>query len=233
MLVGLNNVFLSIARTRLTTFMEGRLCQDQFVGEIVVNSGCTINPESNVERSDFLTRVPIPEYVRPSSPCILLVLESPHISEYKGSYPQPAAGNGYGDTGRSIRNIFCEVIILNNVLPCGKYPLIIINAVQFQCSLGDIKKHRDVIFRKCWEAFAKEDFRNRFSNIYKSGDVIINACTAGSNQKVNEIKIRELVKAEIELIRTTGFEVQHPSSWMRIRNTANKHSTIPNYCWKT
>lgn len=228
-----NNAFLSIARTRIINFAEGRVCQDQYVGEITISDEHISTLQSNVDGSDFITRVSTFEYNRPARPCVLFILESPHISEFKGSFPRPAAGNGYGDTGNAIRNLFSEVIFLNKFIPIGKYPLIIINAIQFQCSLGDIKKHRDIIFRKCWEAFAKEDFRIRFSKIYENGDIIINACTAGGKKKVAEIKIRELVKTEIESIGVTAFEVQHPASWMRIHNEANKQSLIPDYSWKT
>ncbi len=224
--------FLKIARERLPLFSEGRLCPDQFVGEILINNGLTANPESNELKTDFLVRQPIPEYLRPSTPSILLVLESPHTTEYAGCHPRPAAGNGYSETGRAIREIFCEAIHLHKSQPNGRYPLFIINAIQFQCSLGNIKKHRDAIFRKCWTEFAQENFRSRFLSIYKHGDITINACTAGKKPKVDEVKIRELIKIEIEKITSTSFEVQHPASWRRIRNTAIKRCLPPSFRWQ-
>ena len=225
--------FEKYARSRLPGFSEFRPCPDQFVGVISVHNEVTENPQVNGEKCDFLVRVPVNDFIRSTSPCILMILESPHVSEYSGISPRPAAGNGYGDTGRSIRELFGEVFDLHELLPHGNYPLIIINAIQFQCSLGDIKKHRDIMFTQCWVGLGRIDFATRFKSIYRNGDVVVNACTAGGSRRKNEKRIRELVKSEIEVMVNAAFEVEHPCNWMRIRNKALKQGVRPSYRWRS
>ena len=69
-----------------------------------------------------------------------MVLESPHVDEFIGNI-----GPAKGFTGDMIRNFLHEVINLQDVDGFG---LVLINAIQHQCSLGtSTSAHRDKIFR--------------------------------------------------------------------------------------
>ena len=229
-------MFLTIARQYSRNFKEGRKCPNQFVGMISVANRCTSNPTSNESGNDFSIRDDTDSYVRPETPIIILILESPHKAEFDNQYPspKPAAGNKYSNTGRIIREIFGEVCSIHDYLPNGEYPLVILNAIQYQCSLGKrTTSYRDKVFIECWSNFGKLDFKNELLKFYKPDDIIINACSCGHNKT----KLRALVKESIKNIVTPTppsiLEVEHPSNWKRRKNIALKNGGIPNYSWKS
>jgi hypothetical protein len=108
--------------------LEERRCPDQFSGVI-----------SEVERSgNFACRVSASERP-PNLPCVLLILESPHTSEFDAC-PGPAKGS----TGRNIVRYLRQVPGLQDK---GDFGLLLVNAVQFQCSLGrPTSEVRDAVF---------------------------------------------------------------------------------------
>ena len=134
---------------------------------------------------------------------------------------KPAAGT----IGRNIRNLFNEAIGLKNHLKDGYYELILMNTIQYQCSLGfDTKDCRDKIFIKCWNDFGKSDLENRLKSLFNSGDIVINACTAGKTKP----KLREIV--ENKIIKINGgstIKVEHSSNWLL------RYNTDKNYNWRT
>jgi len=224
-------MFLEIAQKIITSYSEGRTCPDQCIGTIKILNNTTQSPEENTSKDDFKIRTNLDEFERTNSPLIIMILESPHTSEFSGVTPIPVAGNGNGDAGKAIRELFSEVFDIHNHLNDGEYNLIILNAVQYQCSLGKgTTEHRDKVFIECWNTFARNDFKKRLLSIYESGDIIINACTAGTVKP----KLREMVKSTItKLIGRSLFEVEHPSNWMRAYNTARKSKLSANYNWKS
>lgn len=223
-------MFLEIAKNYVPNFNERRVCPDQYLGNVRVDSTRTSNPISNEAGSDFATRLDVRNFKRANLPIVILITESPHISEYSGEV-RPVAGVGYGDAGRAIRDLFQEACDIHNYLTVGGYPLVVLNAIQYQCSLGDIKKFRDKVFIECWSVFGETNFKSRLRSLFKPGDIIINACTAGSTRK---IKLRELVKTAIdEAVGPATLEIEHPCNWRRTHNTAIKNGVSPNYLWKT
>lgn len=224
-------MFLEIAQEIINTYSEGRVCPDQCIGTIKISNNTTQSPEENSSKDDFKSRTNLDKFERTNSPLIIMVLESPHTSEFSGVTPKPVAGNGNGHAGKAIRELFSEVFDIHNFLRDGEYNLIILNAVQYQCSLGeDTKKYRDKVFIECWNKFARNDFKKRLLNTYESGDIIINACTAGKTKP----KLREIVKSTItKLIGPSLFEVEHPSNWVRTYNAARKNKLSANYNWKS
>lgn len=219
------NQFLKIAKIFKPDFNEGRSCPDQIVGSIKVTDGKIHNPSSNCAGNDFLERINLPSNLTQTSRNIILILESPHIKEFEGA-PRPAAGNGPGEAGYAIRNLFSAVCSIHE-LSNGNYSLILMNAIQYQCSLGNINKYRDNVFIKCWSEFAENNFLDRLTEIYKKDDLIINACTVGNNK---ELKLRTLVGKSISKINPTSvLTLEHPASWARTNNSIKKYKTKTNF----
>ena len=232
-----NSNFLKITQSLEPKFSNNRRCPDNYIGDIIIKNGKIINPESNDKCSDFKIRNKISSWQFKLSSKIILIIESPHKNEFIGSL-----GPAKGPTGKNIRDHFNIVIEDLIKLKDGSYPLILMNAIQYQCSLGfDTKKYRDKIFRECWDKGGSDCFKLRLGCIYLVNDVVINACTAGKADKLNK-KLREMAKDAINEIlgdEIKCIEVEHPSNWKReinrvkkINRTHNK-SESPNFKWKT
>ena len=221
-------IFIKIAN-KYSSNIKRHICKDQYVGNINVNNIITSNPVSNSSNDDFDSRVYMKDFQRTNSPIIILILESPHNNEFKSKTPKPAAGNSAGSTGKGIRQLFYDACQVHNHLGNGNYNLVIINAIQYQCSLGEIpSKYRDKVFADCWYFFGKNNFKKRLISLYKNGDVIINACTAGKKTP----KIRNLVQEAInQSVGSTTIEVEHPSNWQLRKNEAG--NGIADYSWRS
>jgi hypothetical protein len=179
-----------------TESLEKRTCPDQYVG--------LVSEIKEVDRGFGSRKDPM---CRPGEQAVILVLESPHIEEFKDE-----RGPAKGVTGRNIVSFIGEVLGLKDKI---EGPLILMNAVQYQCSLGQpTKEYRDEVFTATWQGGGKEDFISRLTKIYRDGDTIICACTRGymSDRKRH---LRQLVYTAIQeaypnatvLLRT------HPAAW--------------------
>lgn len=111
---------------------------------------------------------------------LLIVLESPHVEEYNKKFPI-APAPALGSTGCNLDKYFLGII--SEYIPEGKYHVILSNAIQYQCSLGeDTEKYRDRVWLKLW--LCKDFDRNFFNRIeFYRPDVIVNLCTKGSHKK--------------------------------------------------
>ncbi len=175
--------------------LESRSCSDQYLGKLSEIVGCT----------SFPMRVAASE--RTTQPCIVMVLESPHVDEFIGT-PGPAKGF----TGDMIRNHLLEAL---RGLNHDGFGLILINAIQHQCSLGtDTSLHRDVIFRAVWAEGGRENFCSRLLSVVLPGDIVMNCCTKGNDFEAN-YPLRSLVEASIRdtLPSTVNVRRMHPASW--------------------
>lgn len=119
----------------------------------------------------------------------IVILESPHIDEFDQS------GNGI----RPLKNdkyfiekfgeLLNKSINFNNKLTqTTKYTVYLVNAIQYQCSLGyPTEYYRDYVFLYYWER-KKQDFMDRLKKIINSKTIgIINLCTKGSHKMVHQI----------------------------------------------
>lgn len=187
------------------------ICRDQSVGLV----GETCLPElKNFKQRIFIDEEP--EMRHDASGRIVLLLESPHryefTSERKGLSPK---GPAYGKTGSNIRKF------LKNIIPLDfgdidSHELILVNAVQFQCSLGlplwnhpDNQKFKNAVVTECLRQKAfRNHLRCRVQSLVKgSTDIIAIASgqTSGVNQRVEGI-VHDLTR---QLVAGMG----HPSSW--------------------
>ncbi|MBV5330612.1 MAG: hypothetical protein JZU65_23775 [Chlorobium sp.] len=181
--------------------IEERDCHDQYVGKI---SGF------HSDQNDFFVRTPADE--RPNGlSCLIIVLESPHIKEFQGD-----VGPAKGKTGSLIRKWISSVDV--DLLEYSGYGLILVNAIQYQCSLGmPTKCFRDEVFRAAWNMGGDKEFITRLKMYYHSGDAVVNCCTKGNSTK-NELRRmvqKAIAKANLGCV-TLGRP--HPSSWFSKQN---------------
>lgn len=178
--------------------LDLRPCPDQYVGKIAVI-------QSNKKITD---RQPAEQ--RPQGePCVLLVLESPHIREFRHQ-PAPAMGS----TGTSIATRLSNIRGLDDASGFG---LVLLNAIQHQCSLGlPTTVARGHVFLEMWQSGGSESFTKRLDTLFRPGDIVVNACTKGGKRKPAE-QLRVLVQSAIEsTLRGKGAVIlrrTHPSSW--------------------
>lgn len=141
---------------------------------------------------------------------IVIVLESPHIDEFEPKgHPCPANGK----TGRFLRSFWGKIFGDDY----NDKDIVLVNAIQYQCSLGFSPIDgliRDSVFQ---ELLAKPcfacDFRKRVSNVICPGDIVLNACTTG-RARIGKKNNKEMVS---EVLGSGGWcviNVAHPASWL-------------------
>lgn len=210
----LDEVFRAVSRAYLEAFVPGNACPDQYVAD--------------------LGRGPIRFFRQPADQAptelapVVLVLESPHNDEYSDrDHPAPANG----ETGERIKKHLQRVLKrLGDANLVGR-PLILVNAIQYQCSLGGYGKvgvptrfHRDNMFVRMWGLDTNAipaNFRARlsryvgchqpFSQHHQGGYVIVNACTKGTAVRQLRMMVEDAVIAALG--RQSHIKVEHPSCW--------------------
>lgn len=181
--------------------LEERPCPDQWVGTLGQLRNC----------GAVTSR--LPSSTRPNNGAVLLVLESPHTSEFKGPL-----GPAMGNTGTLIAR---HALSVRGLEGKDNAPLVLINAIQYQCSLGEKRSpYRDRVFIATWQEFGRSDFVARLKATYQAGDLVVCACTKGGGGKVDK-SLRQLVYEAIvdalpedaQVLRRT-----HPSRWFSQKN---------------
>lgn len=167
-------------------------CPDKYVGCVKNNLKCRCFKES-IDASSLDPRSREKRFI--------LVLESPHIKEFESKMsPMPACGY----TGSRIR--YCWHEVFDDMF--DDYDLILMNAVQFQCSLGFCPLQpeiRDDVFLRMFSGDCRRCFVERVELYCRKEDVIVLATTN---------RVREVVRQSLK----SGFsaEIPHPSSWRSI-----------------
>ncbi len=184
--------------------IERRTCPDQFVGffgqtgYIATHGSKNFEVRENVADQNW------------DQPPIIVVLESPHVQEFRAAMPGPAQGT----TGRHIRLFLGDALRSLNLT--GLHPLILMNAIQHQCSTGVATRHfRDKVFTAMWaEQCVKKDFERRLGEYAAEGALVINACTKGAEKL--KIKLFELVEETISCSvgRPSDLSIKHPAGWL-------------------
>lgn len=191
--------------------IERRSCPDQYVGSIADIRAI----------QEFPLRHPVSERP-PDQRCLVLVLESPHIHEFAG---EPAPANGR--TGTNISKMLPEDPQVSTLVGYG---LVLINAIQYQCSLGhQPARFRNKVFVATWNAGGKESFKARIASLYRTGDQVMNCCTKGTT-KARCPQLRMLVHAAIgeALPHVNILRRTHPSSWCSPTQARRVWEQLPN-----
>ena len=207
---------------------------------IVVPSVLEKKSPTNAEKEDLYQlreKCNISERVQKESlKTIAIILESPHTDEFlKGTSGWKPIGPACGTTGRNLRNWLPEVLL--NYVPCivdsqnnhkakyhsckdiesGVYAVKLINAVQYQCSLGEeTTKFRDLVFSNLWECDGgevKESFSRRLNTACPN--IVINCCTKGyvsDEQKELRYLVQKEITTQNKKSNSLLLRAAHPSS---------------------
>ena len=178
------------------------------------------------------------------TPKIILILESPHKNEFahrrcreksncdSACNPLPAPAQGL--TGENIKH-YLPLIFNDSTL--SEYYVALINSIQYQCSLGDLKLGvKDVIFQALLasaDKYYEDSFKKRFIRVYNPAkDIVINCCTndggQGSGKDIVRNILDSLVRRDTSIARRFHIlEMSHPSCWHF--SCANRCVKIHNY----
>ena len=157
----------------------------------------------------------------PENDILLLLIESPHKHEFNG---EVANGPAFGAAGTRINNYLAGILEKGEIeLDKSRYDLLLVNIIQYACSLGqDLKLIKNKMLKDSWNSDKndfKNDFKNRLTKILQTAKanqknvLIINCCTstiAGIKSSVTEI-IKETIK-ETNYVNEI-YSCHHPSSW--------------------
>lgn len=174
-------------------------------------------------RSDFSDRPAIDAI---GTKIILLVLESPHTSEYEDKPKSsnelkpkaPAQGKNPGDAGGAIEQ-YLYIILRQTNLANGFYSLVISNPIPYQCSLGCIvnrlnKNIRDAVWEAIWKTkdvdnnyVIQENFIARYATYQPV--CTINCCTESLTNFVSDL----LIKNNIDNL----YKTHHPAMQWNIK----------------
>ena len=182
-------------------------CPDQIFGQMC---GKRYLPYSIADRED-ISYEETPTNTTPLRSPIVIVLESPHKSEFSGLKP---LGIAHGKTGilfnKKFETLISKTDIFQDLTVNDIHDIILVNAVQYQCSLGlplnkyENKLKRDEIWLTCFERQCACDLRDRISALQPFA--VINLCTKG-------VKNLQLVLHEKICDFPNYMYGTHPSTW--------------------
>ena len=112
---------------------------------------------------------------------IVVILESPHIKEFFEEPNGPANGSSGTNLQKYFWNVLEQIFKEHENLRILQYRIILMNSIQYQCSLGvDTKRFRDHVWLKLWyDCNLKEDFSERLKEYHPK--IILNLCTQGNH----------------------------------------------------
>ncbi len=162
---------------------ETSKCPDITAGFVI--NGELISWFSGEER--LRTNENDPEKLKISEPfngkTIAVILESPHTAEFTDDLINPAIGK----TGDNLCHGFKETLPYLRLKNEMDYRIILMNTIQYQCSLGlNTKQLRDRVWIKLWFDYEKRyDFINRLKTY--NPDIIVNLCTKGNHTRESSV----------------------------------------------
>lgn len=211
----LNNFnFNSIVPNHLVTSP----CPDQLVGYVTNRSYVSYQARTNI---DYVLNSNNKHTVtnQLTNP-IVIILESPHIHEYD-PITNMAIGPAYGNTGKYFKLYFGQILSQTPTitLPNTRCDVILLNAVQYQCSLGlplngtnnkVNKNHRDNIFNSILSNHQYCDLIERINAINPC--VIMNLCTKSINNLQNLVE-QLLINSTAISPNIPRYRGYHPYNW--------------------
>ena len=211
--------------------IESKICPDCYVAAIEVefhqNNGHVKYVENSITNYDG--RIKMDKILRNKDyPIIAIILESPHINEYKNNesispLKNPLSANTLNDF--FIRNFYNYVtaaysggaIFSRNVVDIenGIYRIKLVNAIQFQCSLvRELKNavNQDLKNRIVEQCLNETLFQNDFIKRIQDATIIINCCTGQKDGQIDGLQkqVQEIIDNNYSTkLRLYGY---HPSS---------------------
>ncbi|PTX16357.1 hypothetical protein SAMN04488598_10730 [Halanaerobium congolense] len=177
-------------------------CPDEYVGDIEIKSN-SVNLTKDYICSD---RNKLDEEIRRDlesfndEKVLCIVLESPHNKEFEadGTPLGPARGITGTKLEKNLTDKLRKFNENNKGILNGRYKVILMNAIQYKCSLGvDTRYYRDRIWLNLWFNGLKGDFEDRIDNY--NPDIVLNLCTRGNHE--NDPLYHSNIKADLKYIR--------------------------------
>jgi|LGVE01.1.fsa_nt_gb hypothetical protein len=222
------------------------VCEDNFVGTLKINNKKIINGNlwfARQEREKHIDLIHKTDGVNCKT--IVLILESPHVEEYKSKFnykPAPALGS----TGLSLKQHFIKILddfmTTDMTIEDGEYHIILANAIQYQCSLGQKPGiFRDEVWLKLW---VTQKYKQLFMDRIKDydPDIIINCCTDGNHtlsnnfpiggkSKINQKYLEYILNDQehekvLEILDNKSFSTLKKMTQKAINNTTLKKNVI-------
>lgn len=231
-----NNSFKDIELDLLARTVDGKAykCPDQFIAKIKVNVSRCFEGEVRwiTDKSAIKDRSEADAIKKEKkTPTIALVLESPHREEFFTNLesktrktirekPFPAMGTTGDRIVESLPDVLLKYILQKEDgggaitravrdIENGDYRLVLVNVIQFQCSLGEpTDRYRDAFFQKCFnDPVFSNDFIERLKEYRPS--IIINCCTLSKKEFSFRDRVQELINEHFpSVLRLQGY---HPS----------------------
>ena len=180
-----------------------RKCQDNYIGKLsIAGEKWFIQKEARYENKGLILRKRTTKNEK-----IVIILESPHRDEFMLNFTAPALGK----TGEKIHTHLHRLLYNYNLLNCKETEIYIVNAIQFQCSLGfETSKYRDKIFKELWrQKGVKTSLMRRIKRI--SPSIIINAITS---IKTGKTTIKKDLTKYLKSLSVPVWEASsHPVKW--------------------
>lgn len=188
-------------------------CPDQYVGFLNDGTFESISPRKDI---DYCVGNGINNNELESP--IIILLESPHVSEFDPITLNPL-GVAMGCTGHNFKKYFDRKIFMGQqkaTLMNGKHSIVFMNAVQYQCSLGNKlsgkgsyanKKTRDFNFLACLENANSCDVQQRIQAV--NPVLVVNLCTIGLEKNNLNSEVNRILQG-MNINYTYGT---HPSRW--------------------
>lgn len=227
-------------------FFNSSKCDDIQVGSIEVKNNKLIFHDLNFEYCRRNNK-DLSIHSNWSDKTIVVILESPHKYEFSKGNIQPAKGI----TGVRLQKYYKKIFEQSN-LSDGKYRVILMNSIQYQCSFGESpNKYRDHIWLSLWfnenmcEDFAKRLVRYQPNVIYNFStkgnhskekvdtsipSTLINGkyikyCAPNYNGSEGATTLREIITKSILQIQPNCelYEGSHPASWIPHKDSTYDH----------
>lgn len=196
------------------------ICPDEWVGKIIISGNKVDWQEKWIKNRDS-KKTDMRRNFNHNN-LIGIILESPHNDEFD-RYGK-ALGPARGKTGINLEDYLIDKLeqfqINNNgKIPSGIYKIILINSIQYKCSLGfKTSVIRDRVWLNTWLNGGANCFLKRILN-YKP-KVVINLCTMGNhsmdplycpNYKIENISIRYnfLKNINKKFVQTSKGSIMH------------------------
>lgn len=209
-------------------------CGDQVVGTICYNGqfatasgNATMNFETKTNNAAHSRRdINYSQYSKGNNKTIVILLESPHIDEFNIQGQTYTTAPAWGKTGTMINKYF--IIALNNSIRAIQnncqnfltnittYDVLLVNAIQYQCSLGMRPINigiRNKVFACLWNKTSdsfRQDLIERLNIL--NPDLIVNACTSELKKRFcnNNAIMPGLANWNVMMNASS-----HPSVWNR------------------
>lgn len=201
---------LNISKSKQTQFTKFEKCKDNYVGKLSCKkSNLFISKELREQNKRLCSKMKVH-----NNKNIIIILESPHKSEYSGTIPFPALGN----TGLCLNYYLHEIMYKFLQNKKRTYKVFLLNCVPYQCSLGGNDRNiKNKIFKHMFNEYWKKDLLKRIKKLKPS--IVLVATTQillkTKNKKKIYLKyqlledIRPIIKQKCNLY----YSSTHPSAW--------------------